>query len=183
MSEETINREYEIIESSGIFDKQWYTNKYLKENKEDPIKHYIVRGWRNNLNPSPEFDTEWYLRRYPDVKQNGINPLIHYILYGEKEGRLPYASFDPSNTTDPYVVILRSGRFDEEWFAKYYSLEGTNVNLIRYYIDYCIIYGLNPSNDFDSMRYLERYPDVKKNGINPFAHYILYGEKEGRKPK
>ena len=182
MSEETINREYKIIESSSFFDKKWYADEYLKNSNEDPIRHYIVSGWRNNLNPSPAFNTKWYLGRYPDVKKNGINPLVHYILYGEKEGRQPSPSFD-DETTDPYLVILRSGRFDDEWFAKYYSLEGAGVNLIRYYIDYYLVYGLNPTPNFDSIRYLEKYEDVKKAGMNPFAHYILYGEKEGREPK
>jgi hypothetical protein len=35
---------------------------------------------------------------------------------------------------------------------------------------------------FDSVFYLERYPDVGAAGMHPFAHYLLHGAAEGRKP-
>jgi hypothetical protein len=35
---------------------------------------------------------------------------------------------------------------------------------------------------FDSAFYLERYPDVAAAGMHPFAHYLLNGAAEGRKP-
>lgn len=177
-----VDDDYRTIESSNLFDKKWYLEKYLNNSNEDPIKHYLTEGWKQNYNPSPDFDTKWYLERYSDVKKDGINPFVHYIKFGMKEKRLAKPSFD-SNNKSAYQVILESGLFDSEWFAKYYSLEGTNVNLIKYYIDYCEVYGLNPSQDFDSMWYLDKYDDVKKNGINPFVHYILYGKKQGRQPK
>lgn len=111
-----------------------------------------------------------------------MNPFVHYIEYGRKEGRLPNPSFDISKIDD-YTAILYSGLFDEEWFSEYYSLKGTNIDLIKYYMGNYLIYGLNPSPDFDSMWYLEKYEDVKRNGINPLVHYAKYGKKEGRKPK
>ena len=36
------------------------------------------------------------------------------------------------------------------------------------------------SKNFDTDLYLCQYPDVKASGINPLAHYIRYGKKEGR---
>lgn len=179
---ESFEEQYTTIESSNLFNKKWYISKYLKSSNEDPIKHYLNEGCEKNFNPSPEFDTKWYLDRYTDVKNARMNPLIHYILYGRKENRMPNSSFDITTRT-PYEVILYSGLFDNEWFAKYYSLENTDVDLIKYYLDYCVVYGLNPSPDFDSIWYLERYVDVKKAGMNPFYHYILYGKNENREPK
>jgi hypothetical protein len=35
---------------------------------------------------------------------------------------------------------------------------------------------------FDAAFYSERYPDVGAAGMNPFAHYLLHGAAEGRKP-
>jgi hypothetical protein len=35
---------------------------------------------------------------------------------------------------------------------------------------------------FDSAFYAQRYPDVGAAGMNPFAHYLLHGAAEGRKP-
>ncbi len=41
---------------------------------------------------------------------------------------------------------------------------------------------LYTSELFDSDWYLKTYDDVKKEGIDPAEHYLLYGAKEGRKP-
>ena len=173
---------YEIIKLSRLFDEKWYAAQYLNNETDKAIKHYIDVGWEKNYNPSPQFNTSWYLESNNNVKKNGMNPFVHYIEYGRKEGRLPNPSFDIQKIDD-YSAILHSGLFDEDWFSEYYSLNRNSVNLVVYYMTDYITYGLNPSPDFDSMWYLEKYEDVKKNGINPFVHYIKYGKKEGRLPK
>ncbi|MBQ2832686.1 hypothetical protein [Methanobrevibacter sp.] len=173
---------YEIIKLSHLFDEKWYTSQYLMNKPDNPIKHFIDIGCKNNYNPSPQFDTSWYLEKNKDVKKSGMNPFVHYIEYGRKEGRLPNPTFDITKIDD-YSAILHSGLFDDEWFSEYYSLKGSNTNLVRYYMDEYLNYGLNPSPNFDSIWYLEKYDDVKKNGINPFVHYVKYGKKEGRMPK
>ncbi len=35
---------------------------------------------------------------------------------------------------------------------------------------------------FDAAFYRQRYPDVASAGMNAFAHYLLHGAAEGRKP-
>ena len=35
---------------------------------------------------------------------------------------------------------------------------------------------------FDAAFYLERYPDVERSGLDPLAHFLLYGAREGRQP-
>ena len=35
---------------------------------------------------------------------------------------------------------------------------------------------------FDPVYYLDRYPDVKRSGMDPLGHYLLYGAPEGRQP-
>ncbi|WP_444888153.1 glycosyltransferase [Microbulbifer sp. JMSA008] len=37
-----------------------------------------------------QFDSEWYLKTYPDVAAAGFDPWIHYIKHGRFEGRRPY---------------------------------------------------------------------------------------------
>lgn len=176
------NGKYEIIKLSHLFDEKWYSKKYLKGKSDDPIKHYMTIGWKNNYNPSPQFNTSWYLEENKDVKKSGVNPFVHYIEFGRKESRLPNPTFNIKNVDD-YTAILHSGLFDEKWFSKYYSINGSQVDLVKYYVNDYLNYGLNPSPDFDSMWYLEEYDDVKRSGRNPFAHYIKNGKKEGRKPK
>ncbi len=79
-----------LIESSGLFDKQWYLSKYLDVAKLniDPVEHYILYGAALGRNPSSNFNTIAYMQRYPDVKKSGINPLIHYIKHGQKQGHI-----------------------------------------------------------------------------------------------
>ncbi|WP_098418769.1 hypothetical protein [Marinobacter sp. LV10MA510-1] len=35
---------------------------------------------------------------------------------------------------------------------------------------------------FDADWYLQAYPDVAKAGVNPYQHYLTYGQFEGRQP-
>ncbi|MCR9254656.1 MAG: lipocalin family protein [Alphaproteobacteria bacterium] len=42
--------------------------------------------------------------------------------------------------------------------------------------------GLDPNSSFDTSDYLAAYPDIAAANINPFEHYIFFGEAEGRLP-
>ena len=43
---------------------------------------------------SPLFNKDWYLHRYPDVKNRKIDPAWHYCMFGWREGRQPCPDFD-----------------------------------------------------------------------------------------
>ncbi|MPM34190.1 hypothetical protein SDC9_80772 [bioreactor metagenome] len=77
------------IKKSKLFDCTWYLNNYpdVLVDRMDPIKHYVVFGWKEGRNPSPSFSTNGYLNVNQDVKRSCMNPLIHYIRYGKVEGR------------------------------------------------------------------------------------------------
>jgi hypothetical protein len=79
----------------------------------------LHHGWREGCNPNEYFDTEWYLKTYPDVAKAGINPLYHYLKYGWKENRNPckgfstclYLSFNPDaeqSGANPLVHFLKN---------------------------------------------------------------------------
>ena len=78
-----------IIESSNLFDHDWYLEQYpdVKKLNQDPVSNFIRIGASLSRNPSPYFNTHYYLTHNPDVAAAGINPLIHYIEYGQHEGR------------------------------------------------------------------------------------------------
>ena len=40
----------------------------------------------------------------------------------------------------------------------------------------------NPPKHFDAEWYLKQNPDVAMSGMDPYEHYMLFGEKEGRQP-
>lgn len=51
---------------------------------------------------------------------------------------------------------------------------------VEHYLSIGYKMGLNPSEKFNGNLYLERYPDVAEEGVNPLIHYILFGKNEGR---
>ena len=51
--------------------------------------HYCRSGWRQGIDPSPEFSTSYYLTTNPDIRDSGVNPFWHYLIAGREEGRLP----------------------------------------------------------------------------------------------
>ncbi|MDQ3349114.1 MAG: glycosyltransferase, partial [Acidobacteriota bacterium] len=67
------------------------------------LVHFIERGAIEGLNPSPLFDTSYYLRENPDVAALGLNPLAHYLDHGVEEGRTPR----PHDTTLESSPVVR----------------------------------------------------------------------------
>lgn len=55
--------------------------------EDDPVVHYLSVGYAEGLDPSPEFETRYYLLNNPDVAESGLNPFVHFLLAGKSEGR------------------------------------------------------------------------------------------------
>lgn len=92
-----------LVATSGLFDEDWYTKKYLKDfvTPPDPIAHYLLEGYKTNYQPGPNFDAHFYLEQYRDIADARINPLVHYITAGKFEGRLP---IEPTPTLSEYIM-------------------------------------------------------------------------------
>jgi hypothetical protein len=84
-----LQRQAEAIEASGLFDREWYLNRYPDVSRagKEPLMHYLDHGAAEGRNPSPEFDTRAYLAQNPDVAEAEINPLFHYVRYGRAESQ------------------------------------------------------------------------------------------------
>ena len=92
LTKRATKRQVALIESSRWFDAKWYLAQYPDIARDstmsaNPARHYLLMGGFEGRNPSPEFDSAYYLENNPDVVQSGINPLVHYIKFGEKEQR------------------------------------------------------------------------------------------------
>ena len=72
---------YDKIMKSGLFDKSYYLKAYphIAKSGMDPLLHYLFYGYREDKNPSPQFNLKRYLEEYPEIKNKDLNPLIHYI--------------------------------------------------------------------------------------------------------
>jgi GT2 family glycosyltransferase/glycosyltransferase involved in cell wall biosynthesis len=112
--------------------------------------------------PSRLFDPSYYLSKNKDVKQAKIDPLNHFINYGAKEGRNPNAAFDI------------------KYFIETYMKEKGQTNPLVFYIKTKKIRFKSLAENFDADFYLKSNPDVYNSKMDPLAHYLNYGIKEGR---
>jgi hypothetical protein len=67
------------------FDAVWYLETYpdVAAAGMDPCEHYLVQGFKESRNPSPDFDTRFYRQRY----LNGAldeNPLLHFLAHRDR---------------------------------------------------------------------------------------------------
>ena len=87
-------RIYRTIASSDLFDARWYRSTQVSGAAElmDPVWHYLDHGAKAGLDPSPRFDTSYYVHAHHDVRDSGLNPLFHYLEYGIEERRSPLRS-------------------------------------------------------------------------------------------
>lgn len=134
------------------------------------INHYVSNGALEGRDPSPLFDSEYYLEENPDVASalaGGAfsgDPLLHYVSSGAIEGRDPNAYFDSSYYTEQNPEVQ----------------EGYNP--LEHYILLGSLSGADPSPNFDPDYYLSQNPDVANLGIDPLTHFLTFGQEEGRQP-
>ena len=87
-----------VVESSGAFDNKYYKSQTAAKGiyPKNFIEHYLTEGWTSGFNPHPCFDTVFYLKHNPDLKDLIIHPFLHFIMYGYREHRFTRADFSLS---------------------------------------------------------------------------------------
>ena len=67
--------EYFTIARSKLFDPVYYLSTYedVRVADMDPIRHYLIAGWKEGRNPSANFDTNFYLEQNQDVFMKKVN--------------------------------------------------------------------------------------------------------------
>ncbi len=164
---------------------------YLADNKDvfqagqDADDHYATYGWKEGRDPNLLFSTSGYLAANPDVQAAGINPLQHYDAYGWKESRDPSANFDNELYLAHNPDVKAAGLDPLKHYIEYGQGEGRQIyDAIGRTTDLAVHPG------FDAEYYLLTNTDVARAataaGGNTYsyayAHYQLYGWKEGRNP-
>lgn len=179
-----------------LFDEDHYRDQIALPFDGDLLEHYLQSGWRQGLNPSKSFDTEYYLSANPDVAERGINPLLHFVRHGRAEGRRtacppnegseavqpldghasPTAPASPAISDDDPAAAL----FDPAYYAAQLDSIPDGISLYRHFLDSGWRQQLDPSPLFSTSYYLETNPEVAAAGINPFLHWVNYGRHEKR---
>lgn len=83
------DKNIKLISESSLFDAEWYKEQYFNKSSCNVqiASHYYYIGWMLGFDPSTKFSTNFYLKKYDDVRKARINPLLHYLINGEAEGR------------------------------------------------------------------------------------------------
>jgi len=160
-----------------LFDEEFYLaqNGGVRETVEAGIlssgfEHFIEFGQFEDRDPSPLFDTGFYLGTNTDVaglvQSNETTAVGHFLNVGQFEGRDPHPLFD----TNFYLS-------DSELAA---ALEAADITAIEHFIKFGQFENRNPSVLFDTNSYLQQNPEVEgfiNDGLfeSPFEHFVEVG--------
>ena len=172
-----LNYAIEVIKNYDLFDEEYYKKSYPNLNQLDSLTHYLTIGWKEGKNPSAEFDNDYYLEQYEDVKEMGMNPLVHYAIYGIEEN-LPIneEEFLKDHRND-VTLIEESTLFDKEYYIENCkNLE--NLTPAEHYLLKGWKEGKNPSKQFNNDYYINKYDEVRHSNINPLIDYLKNGKNE-----
>jgi glycosyltransferase involved in cell wall biosynthesis len=81
--EECVERLRAEIRKSGLFDANWYLSTYpdVAAAGADALDHFICNGAAELRDPSPSFNTSWYLKQVQDPRATA-NPLLYFLRHG-----------------------------------------------------------------------------------------------------
>lgn len=179
------SREAKLLLESGLFDLQFYSSQ-VESGRNPSVADFLNKGWKRGANPSPYFDSKFYLQSNPDVQNGGWNPIIHYIRHGWKEGRKPHPRFDSTKyiaehshvdfkTMDPLQHCIRTyGSID--WIP--ITTQPSHVTGPRLTADEQLSF----DRLFDRDYYNSMYEDVRRSNMDPVVHYTIHGWRENRNP-
>ncbi|NEU13345.1 glycosyltransferase [Methylobacterium sp. BTF04] len=171
----------DLILKSRLFDKEYYTNKYGLKNSTNAAMHYCTVGWVSGFNPSIFFDTKFYLATYTDVRDANVNPLVHYLTGGAQERRLPtpgfnvnafcleHPEFDFQTDNVAELCISRYGTY--HWNGEQRRVDVLPSDVVEEFKSY-----------FDKDFYRSFYADATPGDVDPYEHFIEYGQYEDRDP-
>ncbi|HYU77536.1 MAG TPA: rhamnan synthesis F family protein [Vicinamibacterales bacterium] len=165
-----------LLEASGLLDVTSYAAAAGLETPDSAAKHYLLHGWRANLEPNPEFDGRFLYPYYRSVGLDGPPALTFLLLraagwpvYATRvQAQAMAATISSSGFFDPVSYTTRAGGLKGLDPLLHYVLVGEQM-------------GLAPSTEFDAEYYRDRYPDVSGAAMNRLAHYVAFGRAEGRR--
>lgn len=133
---------FEAILVSGLFDFAWYRKGdpgLASLSDSELIHHYLQTGWKEGRSPSRQFDNNWYLERFPVLKEAGVCPILHYLTDGIVRG-LPINEKGARVSTEDYYQYVNNifdGDNKRDFVpiaSESYSRRATDTKLIAFYL-------------------------------------------------
>ncbi|MDB5419388.1 MAG: hypothetical protein JWP50_2807, partial [Phenylobacterium sp.] len=150
----------------------------------DALRHYAFEGWREGRDPAPWFSARRYLAANPDIAKAGWEPLHHYLTRGRFEGRDVY----PSDHAHGYFARRLQRGEAASWSAE--ALIAPLPAQAPVPAPAPVAPAGDPAAEdralvakaFDAAFYLGTNPDIGAAGVDPLAHFLVTGWREGRDP-
>ncbi|SEP32142.1 hypothetical protein SAMN02799625_05486, partial [Methylobacterium sp. UNC300MFChir4.1] len=76
-ADDLVTADAQVAALAPHFDTAFYASWYGIT--ADPVRDYLVHGWRAGRDPRPDFDSAAYLAAHPHLARAGINPLLHAL--------------------------------------------------------------------------------------------------------
>jgi glycosyltransferase involved in cell wall biosynthesis/peptidoglycan hydrolase CwlO-like protein len=170
-----------LVRDSALFDADYYlaNNADVRDQGIDPLKHYMLHGWRENRNPAALFSTSKYLLDNPDVAAARVNPLVHYLKSGQLEGRSIASHSRPSiqKSNKPFVRERKSNKSVDDVIPVPQVRNPPPKAVIDAQVEVIAKSGM-----FDESYYFAMYPELQKMDLDPIRHYCESGWYEGKNP-
>ncbi|WP_271409658.1 glycosyltransferase family 2 protein [Pseudomonas sp. Q1-7] len=114
---------------------------------------------------------------------HGIDRMARaYAIEIPSSGPIPYTNslkntiVQEVNLAKDYDRLLSSSIFDCLFYrAQYDKTELSEYDPILHFLRFGAYLGFDPCEKFSTRKYLWRYPDVARAGVNPLVHFIKYG--------
>lgn len=162
------------------FDPDYYAFIYpeYKDSYAFPLQHYLMSGWRQGNNPSPYFNTVYYLSKHPDALTSGISPAEHFLANNSNDifpcnvsAKENDASICTHMEDAAFYEAFQAGLFDIEYYCEQYDDVPKGILAAKHYAKHGWKEGRNPSLCFEAGRYAKEY--LKNiSDINPLLHFV-----------
>lgn len=168
-----------LIFESGLFNETLYVHQVGEECRNDPVGHYLSRGWRAGATPNPTFPGFFVLPLLGEIVPDQP-PMITWLEWRSAG----WVSPDNEEELKRWVAKIRDANlFDPLFYSAQLEREIASMDPLVHYLLYGERRGLLPSAIFDPAYYGERYPDVVMSGVNRLLHFAEKGQAEGRFPR
>jgi glycosyltransferase involved in cell wall biosynthesis len=165
-----------LLASTDFFDAEAYSIRAGLQTSADAAEHYLVTGWRNGIEPGPNFEGSFLLPYFHFAGFPGP-PAITYLIL-RSAGWPVYRTRAQAEAVAS--IIRSSDLFDADAYAA--RLGDASLDPALHYVLVGERMYFAPSSSFDPEYYGERHSDITQAGISYLLHYIRHGKFEGRRP-
>lgn len=171
------------------FDVDYYSEQKPAIEGTDicPYLHYKSFGWKEGLNPSREFSTDFYKKNQQGINFNQRDPFSDYLHDGVLLGAIPRPVHPVLIATDQEARLLMQKKLVGDLFdAEFYlncspDLQMSGVDPFEHYLLHGYSESRDPAPWFSVSYYKGAYPRSSLYNIDPLTHYVIWGRSQGFK--